>query len=127
MRPADPCRLELRPGQDFCAPCHEAAKRLLFGVGCAACKLDHWARTHRAAGRDGHCADCGGPLRRLSFARWVARMAAIRRLPGEPDALWAQCEQHTGRRIARRQRHANGQAGSADTASRADSGSDSAR
>ena len=65
---------------------------MLFGVGCVACKLDFWARKvehDRPRGRGARCVDCGGQLQKLQDFQWVERMAAIRVLPGEPDALWA--------------------------------------
>ena len=96
----------LRPDEDYCAPCHEAIKRLLFGVGCAACKLDYWARRvnrgQRARGRP-KCADCGGALQLLTPAKWVARMAGIRKLQCNSDNMYSACEQHAGRRIQQRQ------------------------
>lgn len=84
--------------------CHEAAKRLLFGAGCAACKLDYWvermsARQRRRDGkrRGKQCVDCGGRLQRLPFVKWVARMGAIRKVRG--DDHWPECERRVDARI----------------------------
>lgn len=108
MTPANPCRLVLSPGCEYCADCYEEARRICFDRRCEPCRLDIWVShlNKREVLADNQpikrCADCGGEdLRRLSFKQWVARMAAIRKLKKKYDFFYRRCEVRSGISIQR--------------------------
>ena len=108
MTPANPCRLVLSPGCEYCADCYEEARRISFDGRCKPCRLDIWVGhlNKREVLADNQplkrCADCGSAdLRRLTFKQWVARMAAIRKLQKKYDINYSRCEERSGARIQR--------------------------
>ena len=108
MTLANPCRLVLSPGCEYCADCYEEARRICFDGRCKPCRLEIWV-THlnerdvlAACQTQKRCPDCGSAdLRCLSFKQWVARMAAIRKLPKKNDRYYRRCEERSGAHIRR--------------------------
>ena len=109
MALANPCRLVLSPGCEYCADCYEEARRVCFDGRCKPCRLGIWV-AHLNGGevlaacrtQEQRCPDCGSEdLRSLSFKQWVARMAAIRKLPKKNDRYYRRCEERSAAHLQR--------------------------
>lgn len=116
----DQCRLLIQPDSVHCLDCFETARQMLFRPGCAPCKVDFWferlsQNKLRKRDKKKRCSECGSNnLQKICFSKWVAKMAAIRKVvrPNETNLdYWPTCDCERQRRIEliqapnRRNRH----------------------